>query len=783
MNWINNYCDLSGLDIESLIMRFSLSTAEVEGIERKGEKISGVVVGEILSVEKHPDSKKLHLLKVDAGSGIIDIVCGAPNVREGMKVPVAVVGATVGEITIREVTLAGYPSHGMCCSAAELGISSDNSGLLEIDGEHAAGTDIKTIFDIDDTVFEVDNKSLTNRPDLWGHYGIAREFSALSGRPLLPLETLDLSEFSSLQRVKLEVVDRDTPHRYTCMRVDGISAKATPENMKIRLHYCGQRSINLLTDLTNYLMLEMGQPMHAFDASKVDRIELMKFEHDIKFVTLDSVERSVPAGTLMICSGKKPVCIAGVMGGLDSGIEAETSSLLLESACFSAYDVRRASAAVGIRTDSSQRYEKSLDPEMTPVAVSRYLKLLGDIDPEIKIVSCLTDEIIHPAEKISTVVEKAFIEKYIGASFSLEKAKELITPLGFDVEIQNDTLVVGIPSWRATKDVSMSADIVEEIVRMYGFGNIEPKTTRSALFPVPKSVSKTDENAVKDLLVSRFGLHEIHSYIWQDADSLRDIALQAEPNIRLINSLNPNQTLLRNSLIPTLLITCNKNKSFAGSFGVFEIGKAYAGTDEKGLAVENKKLGIVLYSKEKDEKEVFFSLRDMLCALVSDIKNLKIGFEKTDASQSWQHPVNTFSVRCNGKSIGTLCTIPAKTTTKINKKSSIAAAEIDMEMLSSLAPAPLKYTAPSKYPNILIDLTLSVSRDTLYSDLEPSWADMGGLLQKAYPIGEFESEDERSITVRLDFCSSERSLQKSELQPLIDNMLAYLAKKGIKLKA
>ena len=260
MNWISDYVDFTGLDKVDYIHKFSLATAEVENeIFFKGSDISGIVVAEIKSVEPHPDSKKLHLLKVDAGEAeLTDVVCGAPNVRVGMKTAFAKVGAKIGEIEIAPRPLAGFMSYGMCCSEAEIGISDDNSGIMEITDDVANGTDLKDVYEIDDIIFEVDNKSLTNRPDLWGHYGIAREFAALTGRPLKPLDTADLEAYNELQKVDMKIED-PLCQRYSCLQVENIKRSVSPVNMRIRLFYCGMRGINFLADLHARLRFAQGR--------------------------------------------------------------------------------------------------------------------------------------------------------------------------------------------------------------------------------------------------------------------------------------------------------------------------------------------------------------------------------------------------------------------------------------------------------------------------------------------------------------------------------------------
>ena len=290
INWIKDYVDLDGCDIKGLINKFTLATAEVEDIYYMGRDVQNVVVGEIKTLENHPESKKLHLLTVDIGDKVVNCVCGAPNVRVGQKVAFATAGGRVVAGEIGKATVAGYESEGMCCSEKELGISDENSGIMELDPSYKNGTDIKELFPIDDIVFEVDNKSLTNRPDLWGHYGIAREFAALTGRELKPLDLADLDSDSE-NVVPVTIGDTEHVFRYSCLRMANITKHVSPMEIRIRLFYCGMRPINLLADLTNYIMLEIGQPTHAFDATKIDHIKVDMPKEEIDFTTLDGTTR------------------------------------------------------------------------------------------------------------------------------------------------------------------------------------------------------------------------------------------------------------------------------------------------------------------------------------------------------------------------------------------------------------------------------------------------------------------------------------------------------------
>ena len=570
MNWISDFVDLSGLDLNALIHRFTLSTAEVEDIYPMGQGLRDVVVGKILSLEDHPNSHKLHLLKVDAGDKIYDVVCGAPNAREGLLVPFVKEGGMVDGQEIGCATIAGCESHGMCCSEKELGISADHSGLMELSPDAPVGVDICDLFAIKDTVFEVDNKSLTNRPDLWGHYGIAREFAALTGRELKPLETVSLEAFDSLPPIEISVED-DLCYRYTGLKVRNIQKKVSPVDMRIRLFYCGSRAINLLADLTNYLMLEMGQPMHAFDCAKVDQIEVKRFGEPFQFTTLDGQERKVDENTLMICSKGEPVAIAGIMGGLDSEIEDDTDSLLLESANFDAVSVRKSSTRLGLRTDASMRYEKTLDPELCPAAIGRFLKLLLDIDPGAQVISRLTDVYRKRYPQVSLSFDKAYVDRYTGIEIGNDRILSTLTALGFGASYDGKEFHVEVPSWRATKDVTIKADIIEEITRIYGYDNFQVSTTLSPLYPQQRSAANRADNFTKDLLVQRYHLHEVHSYIWFDRKKCKELGIQLEENVRLLSPQSPDHEVLRTNMGPTLLSFLQENKSFSQDFGIFEI--------------------------------------------------------------------------------------------------------------------------------------------------------------------------------------------------------------------
>ncbi|MBQ2896869.1 MAG: phenylalanine--tRNA ligase subunit beta [Clostridia bacterium] len=781
MNWISDFVDLTGLDKIGLINKFSLSTAEVENeIFFKGSDIEGIVVAEIKSVEDHPESKKLHLLKVDAGlDELVDVVCGAPNVRVGMKTAFAKIGAKIGEIEITPRKLAGYTSYGMCCSEKEIGISDNNDGIMEITDDLPCGTDLKTVYQIDDIVFEVDNKSLTNRPDLWSHYGIAREFAAIAGRTLKPVDTVDLSKYDSLPKIDMKIEDK-LCQRYSCLSFENISVHTSPVNVRIRLYYCGMRSLNFLADLTNYLMLEVGQPMHAFDSRKVEKIRIKRFDKPFKFETLDGVTRDIDENTLMICNGDTPVAIAGIMGGLDSEIVEDTTTLTLESATFDAVSVRKSTVRLAHRTDASMRYEKCLDPELTVLAVARFVKLLTDYDKNAVVVSALTDEYAYKYDKITIDFDKNFVNRYTGIEIDNQTIVKTLKALGFDVTLNGDDFKVVVPSWRATKDVTIKADIIEEITRIYGYDNFDINTALAPLYPVREIVEKSVEDGIKDILVKRYSLHELHSYVWAYYDEYKALGIEIEDNIKLVNATNPNIETIRKSIIPTQLCQVKYNTSYAADFGVFEIGRVIDGVNSDNLCNERKKLAVTLFSKTESMEDVYFKLRDILAVITDDIKHQNLTFKAKEKSHSYQHPKNLNSIILNCEEIGEIGIVNPLISKKIDKKANIVFAEIDVEKFAATPNLSIKYEEPSKFPGIDIDITFVSEK---FEPIKKSVEDANSSLIKGLSVADIYSDQSgKSITVRIEFSHPERTLTKEEVMEVVDAITADLENKGIMLK-
>lgn len=780
MNWIKEYVDFAGQDVTSLIKRFTLSTAEVEDIIYKGTEVSGVIVAEIKSVEAHPNSKKLHLLTVDTGSKICNVVCGAPNVAVGQRVAFAPEGATVVGGKITKATVAGFESEGMCCGEDELGISDDHTGLMAIDVDCPLGTDIKSIYDIDDIIFEVDNKSLTNRPDLWGHYGIAREFAVLAGTPLKPLPLTE-PVFSGTDKIDVNIKRSDIAYRYSCCSFKNITRKVSPTNWRIRLYYCGMRAISLLVDLTNLIMLEVGQPTHAFDGTGIKNITVDTPATPIKFKTLDGIERNIDTDTLLIYTNDKPSAIAGIMGGEESEIESSSNSVVLESATFDGVSIRKSSSRLGHRTDASMRYEKMLDPELTMTAVYRFWNMLQSVDSGAEVASKVTDEYAKKYPTIVIDITKQYIDRYTGIDIPSDTIYNTLSALGFETKRDNDNFTVVVPTWRATKDVSLKADLVEEVSRIYGYDNFAITSTQSLLKPEKSLPSRDEDNRVKDLLVKRYNMHEVHSYIWFEGKKLYDIGIEVEENPKLLNTVTPENSVLRNSMLPTILTFVYENKTYADSYGIFEIGRVVDGVNANGECNERRKLGFVLFDKRNTEKQTYFKAVDIINTIVNSIKHNVVSYQKVSVKHQWQHPKNTSDIIVDGVNIGTLCTLHPFNAQKIDKNAAIVCVEIDMELFNDLVIKDMQYQDVSKFPSIDYDISLVVPKSVMFKDIKAKIESMKVVdLANISVIDVYELEAETSVTVRFSFSAFDRTLVMDDVQASMSSIVSELEKDGIK---
>ena len=785
INWIKDFVDLEGIDIDNLINRFTLATAEVEGIEKKGFDTNGVVIGKVVDVKKHPNSDKLKITMVDIGDKKIQSLCGAPNVEVGMVIPFAPVGATVCGMEVKETNIAGELSQGVCLSEKELGISDDHSGLMILDNDLKLGTDIKEIIDMEDVVFEVDNKSLTHRPDLWGHYGIAREIAALVDRPLKPLEVENLELYSNLPKLDVKVEDTEKCFRYTSIAIENISKKVSPINMRVRLYYTGTRAINLLADITNYIMLELGQPMHAFDKALVDHVNITTLGKQQTFKTLDGIDRTIYEDTLMICKDNTPVCIAGIMGGENTQISDSTNSLFLESATFDSTSVRKSAIKIGLRTDASARYEKTLDPEMTSIAIARYVKLLKQSDSEIKVVSSLTDVYCKKYDVKHIEITSEYINRLIGIEISVTQMEKILTSLGFKVQINGNTLNVEVPSWRGTKDVSIKADLVEEISRIYGYDNIEAKTTIMPLQIVKTEEVQTNDYIIKDLLSQKYGLSEVHSYIWYDKKLNNQLKIQTHDNIKTINSLNADNNVLRYSMAPTLLNMLDNNMKYFNDVNIFEIGKVFEYNFDGKECGEHKNLGIVLASKNLSEEQLLskaVTIANSVCNMTKNINPKYTVIE--EVKHNWMSIINSANIEYNNEVIGYISSLDIRIKDTIDKKMNCAIIEIELDKLNKIEKIDKVYKEISKYQTVKLDLSLIVDSNLNYSKIEEYIASCKTENMIDYQLVEIYEDkeklgDKKSVTIKFTFGSNDHTLTNEEIISSQQALIEHFEKNNV----
>ena len=784
INWIKDFVDLDGIDVEKLIYKFTMSTAEVEGITKYGQNTNGVIVAQILSVDEVENSKKLHKLMVDTGKEKLQVICGAPNVKVGAKVAFAQVGSTVDGQKIGQATLAGQVSNGMCLSEKELGVSDDHSGIIILDDDAKLGEDIKNIIPVDDVIYEVDNKSLTNRPDLWGHYGIAREIAAITGRKLKPLDIEDLKMYNELEKLSIgvEVDDDNNPLclRYSAMRVENVTKKQASWKMRVRLYYCGMRSINLLADMTNYIMLELGQPMHAFDEKIVNSVNVRTLKEDSKFTTLDGQERNLDKGTLMICHEDEPVAIAGVMGGLDSEITDSTTSLFLESANFDAVAIRKTASKLDLRTDAAARYEKTLDPELTELAIARFIKVLREEDSGIKVTSAFSDVYISKYPHITIHIDKDYIDRSIGKELSMDEITTTLTNLEYDIKVDGKNITIEVPTFRATKDVSQKADIIEEIARIHGYDNIEPKTNLWKISPVPKDPVRELEYASKELLATKYGMSEIHSYVWYNTELNQELGIKVRDNLKITNGIVKLDNTLRREMAPTMLYAINKNLKYMPECKVFEVARTFDYEFDGKDAKEYKVLGIGMASTKQFEKELVYEAKSAVDSIIKINKNMDVRYENIEkVENNWMHPVNSFSIIVNNTNLGYISIVHPKIKDAINSKSAIVVVELRIDLLGEMAKTDISYKEISKYQNVTFDLSLIVSKDTKYGEIEDviKSANMEYLISynliDIYENAE-KLKDKKTVTIRFTIGSYTDTLTKEQIDNQREKVLATL---------
>ena len=727
MKWLSRHVDLSGITPEQLSDDLTLSTAEVEGLERFAPQLHEVLVGHVRTKEGHPDAEKLSVCTVDVGQDEpLTIVCGAPNVDAGQNVAVATVGTTLpGEFKIKKSKIRGVPSFGMICSIRELDLGDEHDGIWVLPEDCEVGRPVAEALGVDDWIIEIDNKSLTHRPDLWGHRGIAREVAAIYERELLPLDT-SLPDTGEGAPYPIAI---ETPGctRYIGLPIDGISPGPSPEWLRWLLLAVGQRPIDLLVDLSNFVMMDLGQPNHVFDRNRLEadgggRGIVVRNARDAETIeTLDGETRTLRGDDLLICAGDTPVALAGIMGGDGSKVAEDTHSLLLEVATFEATTVRRTSTHVGLRTDSSARFEKTLDPNLPMEAAGHFARLLQAIHPEAAFPAAPTDvgNWTDPSSTIELRNER--VRTALGKSLSDDEIRNILERLEFGVESDPsgvvDLYAVAVPSFRATKDVTIEQDLVEEIGRIYRYGNIQEKPLHFDIVPPPRDERRLLVRQLQDRLAGGARFHENLSYSFIDDGLLEKLGELEKPHVSVINPVNQSESKVRRNVAPSLLPRLEANRRNRTDVRLFEIGKAYEpeNGNDRGEPKERHLLGIAWAGQRPGKKAAWSENR--LMAIVDDlVRSRGCGAPKwsADGAQpTWAHPGKCLFLRLDGTDdiVGIVAELEPGLTPKLGLSgdldSEVAVAEICLDALLAASLSGAGYEPLPKFPGIKVDVAVS----------------------------------------------------------------------------
>ncbi len=816
IDWIKDFVELPTQDPQELGNRFTLGSAEVEEVVIAGEYLEQIRIAEVTKIEPHPEADKLNLVTFNYGeSEPKRVVCGASNVRLGMKTPFAPLGTTLPiGFTLEPKKIRGVLSDGMLCSEEELGLSEKSSGIMDLPSEAPVGQSLSEYWgQKKDIIIDVDNKSLTHRPDMWGHFGIAREFAALFRSELKrPYDSADwtakyeraVTEDSRSAPVKVKVDSSSSCLAYYGLSIDGVKVEASPMWMQNRLKAVGLRPINNIVDISNYVMLELGIPLHIFDRQKIqgDCVEIKKMGKEGKFITLDEIERDLLADDTVICDQNGPLVLAGIMGGLNSGVSDETTELFIEVANWKAAQVRRTSTRLGLRTDSSQRYEKTLDSTLCKRTMLRTLELILELCPQAKVHGTLQ----YDGEDLSSI-KPLFIQtsadkisRVLGAEVPSTEVVRILSALDFKVTEQGTNLSIEVPSFRATKDIENEADIIEEIGRVIGYDNIASQSPLLEISPVRTSPAQTLERSLRDFLVYHCRATEVMTYP-MIGDALLKKAqwpereVDSAQKLKLINALSIDAEMMRPSLIPSFLQTASLNSKNFSQFRFFEIGRTYHKTEPEAkssdFAFEKKVLAICFYDKEKNVFMDLVNHVDRLCRssnLPAQLSSKHPKFKNEVVDEEWMgvHPFEFYNIRLMGRMKGVVMSLHPLLMREFKIKGHLSMALIDLTDVQNKELKPnTSYRPLSKYPSSSFDWTVVAASDVAVGDVLAA-AQKAKVKNMAdlKVVGVYQlSPEQNSITLRATFQNPDKTLDGEFLSAARDQLVSVLEKAGYPLKS
>jgi len=726
--WIRDYVDLpADLDVRALAERFTRTTAEVDRVQRIEVRAQGLTCARVAKVSEIPGSGNKRLVTLDVGGGkTIETVSIAGGLAPGRQVAYAPLGASVAAFgKLAQTTVAGKTSSGMILPGESLGIDKAIQEAIFLSGEFAPGDALPDDL-FDDWVIEIDNKSITNRPDLWGHYGIAREIAAILDRPLKPYPVSSAQELQpkDARSVSLQIADARACPRYSALTLEGVPTQPAPLWMQLRLGHVGQRPISGLVDLTNYIMMDLGQPMHAFDASKVDCIEVDWAADGERFRTLDGIERVLSKSDLMIKRRGESIALAGLMGGLETEVGEATRALLLESANFNPATVRRTAKRLALRTEASARFEKSLDPEYTVLAIQRFVHLAKAMYPNLKLTSALSDAYPAPRQPLVVDVDPAHVSRTIGRPIERESAATLLGPLGFEVSERAGRWQVAVPSFRATGDVSIEADVIEEIARRVGYDTIEPAMPRVTVRPFAMNRLHELEQRTIEYFTTAQGFNETHGYLWYDSRWLDQIGYDPGPCIELVNAASEGQHRLRQRLMPGLLAAVSLNRFHFSRLAMIELGSVFAISEKPGgQDHEFRHAALVLAERSKGaEHELDLALRSAITGWAWERFGRDAAFEEVEADprRPWEQARRTADVVVGGVKAGRTSFIGLPLRRAMDEHLvpwSIVWAELWLSHLQDLGHSTEQLGRIPEFPVVEIDFSILVPRAARYHDV------------------------------------------------------------------
>lgn len=795
LNWIKDFVEIpENLKPEELGNLLTLKTAEVEKIISEGENLDNIVVGQILEILPHPNADKLKVTNTVVGKETLQIVCGGINLHEGMFVAVAKIGAKVkwhgqGDlVTMEKVKIRDVESNGMICAGNEIGIPDPNADEKEILDLSALkpkiGQPLAELFNKNDIILEFDNKALTHRPDLWGHYGIAREIAALTGTKLKPLSP-KVSISAKGEMVKVEVEDQALCPRYCGLIINNVKVTQSPNWLKTRLAATDHGTHNNIVDVTNYVMTELSQPLHAFDKNYIKKgIVVRRAKHKEKITALDSKTYELSEEMLVIADHEKPLAIAGIIGGENSGINDKTTSIILESANFNSGSIRKTSTKLGIRTEAVQRFEKALDPLLAEVAIKRAAELILQLCPQATIAGPITDVKKFNTKPLVLTLDTEKAKSKIGAEISQRKMQEILESLEFKVEVKDKkTFHVTVPSFRATKDVDIEDDLIEEIARIYGYDNIDPTLpTLPTKLPL-QNIERFKKHRVRELLSYGLGFEEVYNYSFYGKKELANCLMNEEGHIKLLNYLSEDQTHMRSCMVPNLLKNLQHNIKFSDEVRIYEIGRTYKEIGNFFPLEEKKIAGAILLKGKTDNP--FFEAKGVIETFLEKFQIKNSESAKGVKNAPCAHPTKSLTyIDQNAQTLAKVFMLhPQVAKNHDLENCSIAIFAINFTEIMKLEITERKYQPIPKFPTIEIDISVLVDKNTESKTVREAIAKSDQNLISAVELFDLYEGDKietgkKALAYKITLMALDRTLTDTDMTQVQSKIFKNLEKIG-----